>query len=133
MEKPKKCKRCGKEFSSRNGNARYCTNDCYLEMKRHRDQATYQSRAGYWKRIQNNDAILSVFYRSGGSPTIVGKEVLVQAGFDFDILLGETFHDKDLYRVLGRHCYSLDKENQKIKICKLDSSVSLNKQDGMQI
>lgn len=118
------CLRCKNPVAERNGNARYCSHECYLEAKRVRDQQAYIRNTSLTKLVSANDAILASFFKKGAETAIISVQTLMETNFEFGLSLGETFYMERIYKVLNRFCYYVDLKTQMITICKFNSAQS---------
>ena len=116
------CLRCKNPVAERNGNARYCSHECYLEAKRVRDQRTYILNTSLTKLVSANDAILAGFFKAGAETATISVQTLKETSFEFGLALGETYYQERVYKVLNRFCYYVDLKTQMITICKFNSA-----------
>jgi hypothetical protein len=115
----KRCEWCEEVIENRRSNAVYCSDFCYREAKRIRDNEYYYYNRNLSKLVERSDAILEMFYRDSDQVQTVAYQSLKDAEFNFGVSTDETQHDSKAFNVVKRYCYRVIKEKQKVEICKL--------------
>ena len=102
---------------NRNGNRRYCNDECYMAEKLERSKDNYAVNKKSLNEIKHVEKILSAGHKKYGSE-IINCNILRVEKMNWSIITGTAIIDGEAYRIVGRYGYILYSNNT-VKIIKL--------------
>lgn len=110
----KVCLSCGIEFEVYHGNRKYCDDECYYNMKKHRNIISYWNKKSLLSSLIDTEKVLCTLYGIFGERPIE-KEYYYKQNINWDIKTGSVQINNEVFDLVGNYGYTFT-SNKELKI-----------------